>query len=198
LDAIRRTEGSFIGSAFLIVGCSGLGKSTLAKLICAEACEDSCVTVIGGRKLKTEELDDIFERFQGRPLFGNGWGVIVEEAHQLHGHIIDDLKVVLEDQAVQRTSVWCFTSTPAELQSKSLFGGEEAAAGLPFLSRCHVLHLDCGEQATLDFALRLKAIATAESLDGKSVTEYVRMVRDNRWNLRACLQKISEGEMRAS
>ena len=197
LDKVRQ-QGGLIGNAYLLCGGAGTGKSTISALICAEVCGSSdCVTTIGARKLKTEELEAIVERCSRRPLFGKAWGIIVEEAHELHGHIINDLKVVLETPAVQRNSVWCFTSTPTELDAKqgSLFGDQEAAAGNPFLSRCHLLEMDCGEQATLAFACHLRKIAQAASLDGADVTKYVQLVRDNRWNLRRCLQLIQEGVM---
>jgi hypothetical protein len=45
------------------------------------------------------------------------------------------------------------------------------------------------------FAERAKAIAEAEGLDGQPIERYVRLVQDNKNNMRAVLQAIDGGEM---
>ena len=49
--------------------------------------------------------------------------------------------------------------------------------------------------AELDFTLRALDMAQKEGLDGKPLEDYLKLVRDCSWNLRAMLNAIESGEL---
>jgi hypothetical protein len=117
--------------------------------------------------------------------------LIVNEAHGLSSEVVSRLQTVLEQDNVQRTSTWIFTTTFQG--QRKLF--DSAFDACPFMSRAIELTLEHGEDVVLAFALRSRQIAQAEKLDGKPLDAYVRLVRDCHCNMRKVLQRIEVGEM---
>ena len=105
--------------------------------------------------------------------------------------MVSRLQTVLEQDNVQRNSTWILTTTFQG--ERKLF--DDAFDACPFMSRAIELTLEHGENVVLAFAVRARQIAQAEQLDGKSLEDYVRLVRDCGCNLRKVLQRIEAGEM---
>jgi hypothetical protein len=76
LDTIRKRFGTLGGRAYWINGASGVGKTTIARLIANEVAGcDYGVFELDASELTTEFLADFQRRVVGRPLGGSGWGV---------------------------------------------------------------------------------------------------------------------------
>jgi len=189
VDVLRRR--GLVGRVFWITGDSGTGKSTAARLIASEIADDYAVVEIDAQDLGMDQLREFERMCQFRPL-GKGCHVlIVNEAHGLSSEVVSRLQTVLEQDNVQRTSTWIFTTTFQG--QRKLF--DSAFDACPFMSRAIELTLEHGEDVVLAFALRSRQIAQAEKLDGKPLDAYVRLVRDCHCNMRKVLQRIEVGEM---
>lgn len=187
------------GRVFWITGLSGQGKTTLARIIASVIANPLCVTEIDAQDLSLDLLRQWETQCHGKPLdtHGNGkraYAYIVNEAHGMRTAVVNRLKTLFESDGM-RNCVWVFTTTIPEAQQKALFDDE--AAGNPFLSRSIGIVLNHGKELELDFALGCQKIAQKENLDGKPITEYVRLVRECKCNMRAVLQKIESGYMLA-
>ena len=82
---------------------------------------------------------------------------IVNEAHDLKAHIVEELQTVLKNHAVQKHSTWVFTTTLAG--EKLLFDKQLGADA--FLSRAVPIELQHGPELELAFAIRARDIASA-------------------------------------
>ena len=149
LLAIRSRSG-FGGRMFYLVGASGTGKTTIAKLIAADVADEFATEEIGGPKVTAEFLDSIERRWAGKPLGGRGWACIVNEVQSFNRCQVDRLLDVLEH--IPPYCVWIFTTTCTG-QDK-LFDVDEAPA---FLSRAHEIKLAQRDLCSA-FALRHKRL----------------------------------------
>lgn len=189
VDVLRRR--GLVGRVLWVTGDSGTGKTTAARLIAAEIADDYAVVEIDAQDVGMEKVREFERMCQFKPL-GKGCHVfIVNEAHGLSSKVVSRLQTVLEQENVQRNSTWIFTTTFQG--QRKLF--DDAFDACPFMSRAVELTLEHGENVVLAFALRARQIAQAESLDGKDVPEYVRLVRECGCNMRKVLQRIEAGEM---
>ena len=189
MDVLRRR--GLVGRVFWLTGTSGTGKTTAARLIAGEIADPYAVVEVDAQDLKLDVVREFEEMCRFRPL-GKGCHVfIVNEAHGLSSKVVSRLQTVLEQDNVQRTSTWIFTTTLAG--HKRLFDGVMDAC--TFMSRAIELELEHGEDVVLAFALRARSIAQGEGLDGKPIGDYVNLVRDCGCNLRKALQRIEAGEM---
>jgi DNA polymerase III delta prime subunit len=140
--------------------------------------------------LTVAELEKIERRIAGRVLGKGGWGVMVNEAHALTTAVIRRLLVMLE--RIPAHVVWIFTTT-VDGQAE-LFDKQDDSA--PLLSRCNVIPL--AQRGLCEaIAQRTMEIARAEGLDGKPLSAYVRLTKDNRNNMRANLSQVEAGCMMA-
>lgn len=186
LDLIRSRSGSLAGRAFWISGFSGVGKTTIAKLIAAEVADSYSTEEMDGGQVSQDTLGDIERDCKMRP-FGKGSCWVINESHGLRGVSIRRLLVILESLPKWVTVI--FTTT--EDGQGKLFDGQIDAH--PLLSRCTILEL---ASDPLPFAVRLREAAQAEGLDGQPVEAYVKLFNDCRRNMRAAYGKIEAGCMR--
>lgn len=186
----RLRKSGLVGRVFWITGKSGVGKTTIARIIAAEVANDWAMEEIDGADLTMEKVRQSERRFCGRPIGGKAWVIIVNEAHSMRSDILARLNTVFENEDCMRNSTWIFTTT--KLGEKDLFGDE--IEEIPFLSRCYKLPLSDQGLSTL-FAARAREIALAENLDGQSEEAYLKLAKRCGNNMRAILQEIEMGVM---
>jgi DNA polymerase III gamma/tau subunit len=178
------------GRAFWIAGPSGVGKTTIARLLASEIASQEFVTEIDATDLTPAALRDI-ERSWWYSAWGKGGkAYIINEAHGLRSDTVRQWLVLLE--RISRHTVVIFTTTNAG--QDLLFGNTDDAG--PLLSRC--LRIDMSQRGLAEaFALRVQEIATTEGLNGRPIADYIRLAKDCRNNMRAMLQAVEAGKMLA-
>lgn len=185
-----KSKGGIGGRAFFILGQTGTGKTTIAKLIASEIADEFCQEEIDAGLLTPSKLKQI----EGE-MHTYGWGkggkaYIVNEAHGLRTETVRQLLVLLERLPSHVVFIFTTTIDGAEM----LFEGTEDAG--PLVSRCVRLDL-ARRDLTKIFAEHARKIAQAEGCDGQPIERYIKLVQEKRNNLRAVLQSIESGEMLA-
>lgn len=178
------------GRGYWVSGPSGMGKTTIARLIAAEVAEPWAVEELDATTLTTADVNAMAKRFAGRPLGASGWAVIVNEAHGLRKDTLRSLLTLFD-----RLPAWATVIFTTTTDGQQTF--EELDDGGPLLSRCTRLQLAKQGVAPL-LAARAREIATAEGLDGQPIEKYMKLVQDERMNMRAVLQRIESGDMIAA
>jgi replication-associated recombination protein RarA len=192
LSGIRQRFGTLGGRAYFLSGPSGAGKTTIGRLIAHEVAGcDYGVFELDASDLTADFLADFQRRIVGRPLGGTGWAVTLNEAHGLNRQQIRRLLTTIEPEGgLPSYVVWCFTTTNSG--EEKLFEDYDDAG--PLLSRCIQLPLARRGLAEA-FATRAQWIAQREGLDGRPLTDYVRLLQKCRNNLRMALAEIEAGIM---
>lgn len=173
-------RGGLAGRAYFLSGGSGQGKSTIARLIAAGVADEFGTLEVDAGECTVARLRELEAESRCTSLGGKpGRAYIVNEAHGLRKDAIRQLLVALE--RVPRHVVWAFTTTSENLDG--LF--EDCADASPLLSRC--IRLELARRGIAEaFAGRCKEIAEAEGLGGRPLSDYVRLMKDCRNNLRRC------------
>ena len=191
MKMIRRVKKTgFGGRAFWISGLSGSGKTTIAGLIAKEIADDLFVNEYDSADCFTADVYEDIEK--SMYLYGAGKGgraYIINEAHGLRVWMIRRLLGLLE--RIPSHVVFIFTTTKAG--QAGLFESQIDAG--PLLSRCLNVPLKSDKTLARSFATLCKRIATKENLDGKPLSEYVKLSLDFENNCRSMLQAVETGQM---
>jgi len=169
------------GRAWWVTGASGVGKTTLARLIAAVGADELNVHELDAGALTPAALRDVEEGMQYRG-FGakGGKAYIVNEAHGLRKDTIRLLLVLLE----RLPAHVCVIFTTTKAGQESLFENDATGDASPLLSRCTEIVLDNGPETIAAMALRAKVIAQSEGIDGLPDSVYRDAAGKCRGNMR--------------
>lgn len=181
-------KSGYASRAWWIAGQSGTGKTTLAYLLAKEVADETMIEELDAAELTPTRLRDIESTMSSYGWGKGGRAYIVNEAHGLSKPSVRQLLVLLE--RLPKHVVVIFTTTNDG--EDYLFEGTDDAG--PLLSRCIKITLSRRDLAQA-FAVRAKAIAEQEGLDGQAVEKYVKLVQSCRNNMRAVLCEIEKGVM---
>ena len=199
LEAMLR-RGALGGSAVWIEGPSGTGKTSIAQCLARAlgAGPDNAVrySELDGDKCRAEIVRDLdaaaLEVNRAVRSFGHVeqahvW--VVNEAHAMTARAVQAWLTLLDGRL---PAAWTVVFTTTESR-EDLFGN---FAG-PFASRVVAFRLT-SQGLSERFARFARAVAVREGLDGRDLTAYARLVKDEKNNLRAVLQRIDSGAMMAA
>ena len=172
--------------AWWISGRSGGGKTTIARILASHVADETCIYEYDGREMTVAELDRLRKKcYTGRPLFGGGYGLIVNESH----NVKDATRFLGLLEPIPEWITWVFTTTT---DGQLNFDGVTDSG--PLLSRCRSVPLQSRGVADAFTALA-QTIARAENLDGQPLSAYKALVNKHRGNIRAVLQSIENEDM---
>lgn len=161
------------GQAFWLVGGTGTGKTTIARLAAGELADPFCIV-----EIDAQDVDAEFLREAERMMHLYGFGVkagrvwIVNEAHRLSPRSVDKLKTLLE--ALPNHCAWFFTTTNDESELRF----DDCVAAKPLLDRTSMIQL-ARRGICKPFAARLQACLADAGLDGHHEPEwYERCVKE--------------------
>jgi len=185
----RLLERGWGGRAWWLSGASGIGKTTLARIIAAHGADDWMITEYDSADALTVSALAEIERTMH--LYGSGKGgraFIINEAHGLRKQAVRRLLGVLE--RIPAHVVFIFTTTKDG--EAGLF--EDNIDASPLLSRCIRIQLT-NQGLSKVFAEHVRAIATSEGLNGKPLQSYIKLAANCKNNCRMMLQEIESGGM---
>ncbi len=121
-DVVQRLENlneclGMSGQSFFITGRSGVGKTTIARIIASMVADPVCSYEVDAQDVSIDLLRDWKDKCQIKPLFSEAYAFIVNEAHTLSNRAVSFLQTLLEDDRVQANSTWVFTTTDVGTQT---------------------------------------------------------------------------------
>jgi len=177
------------GHCFWLSGMSGIGKTTIARILAESIADPFFVTEVVGREVSKSFLDDFARESRLHAMGKGGRAWIVNEAHGLSKAAIERLLDLCESLP----SHVCLIFTTTRDGQEALF--EDQIDASPLLSRCVPIPLT-NQGLAKAAAPRLREIAQSEGLDGQPEAAYVKLMQDCKNNIRAALQRIEAGCMK--
>lgn len=184
------------GTAILLRGPSGMGKTTIAQIIAESVSDPGCIQDCDSGRATPARLAQVEQeaRTVGLPFMGRtGKGYIWNECQKLSGDSIAQFLVWLE--RLPKHVVVVFTTTKLDFGTHKDSTDEERA----FVSRCMVLDLN-RRPGSRAIAEHCHKVAMLEGLAGNWTADKLeRKVKEEKNNFRAVLNFIAAGGcMRAS
>lgn len=176
------------GRAVWISGCSGSGKTSLAKILAREVADDCMIQEFNSSDITADRLRSIASECHSYGFGRGGRCYLVDESHGLRRDNVRQLLTMLEQ--IPNHVLWVFCTT-SDGQTALL---EDYPDSGPLLSRCALIQLS-RQGLARPFAEHVQRIAQAEGLDGLPIERYVKLLRDCRNNMRSALQAVECGEM---
>lgn len=176
------------GRAYYLTGKSGVGKTTIGRLIAREIADPCCILESNAQDWTVADvrgLETAMHFYGMGAKTGRAW--ILNEAHKMKSSVVTRLLTTLEELPDHVAII--FTTT---VDGQSLF--EDDMDAHPFLSRCVRLPL-AQRGFNTAAAAHVHQIATKEGLNGRELTHYVRLANECAGNLRDMLQAVENGEM---
>lgn len=165
--------------AWLFWGASGLGKSTIAMALAEEMKAE--LHKIPSQKCTVENIEEVVRLCHYVP-FGGGMHVIqADEADRMTPSAKLQLLSKLDGTSPVPNTVWIFTANDVE-------GLETGVAKGAFLSRCRVLEFSNYSMANPIADYLAKVWESETGRPGN--LNWLRMVKDNANNVRACLSAL--------
>lgn len=179
------------GRAIWISGNTGMGKTTLARILAQTVADPIGIVEMDAGDLTVGRLREIAEEMNYRCIGErSGRAYIFNEAHGMKGETIRRLLVILE--SLPKHCTFIFTTTLAG--QEKLFADYDDSS--PLISRCLPIQLQ-QRDVTGPLAERALEIARAEGLAAPETTvkDCVKLLQTNRNSMRATLQDIEAGKL---
>ena len=180
-------KGKLNGRAYWITGPSGLGKTTIARILAAKIGDQWTIEEIDAGSCSKEVIEGIRNKGQYAPMTGCASNVlIINEAHGLNKIAIRGLLVALEQLTKHMTVIFTTTNDGMGIFEESQIDSK------PLIDRCLPVKLAQRDICKVA-ATHLKGIAESEGLGGAALPKYERFLKDNGNSFRACFQAIESG-----
>lgn len=189
---LLREKGGLQGRVFWLVGRSGSGKTSCARIIAEEIADSYATFELDAMEYTMDFVREMERMTECKPIGRGCWVFICNEAHGLSDKVLSRLQTTVERPSFQKNATFILTTTNAGQQRIE----DCRFDALPFLSRATVLQFESSSSTLeLAYAVHVRKIAQAEGCDGKPLDEYLSLLKRCGWNLRRAIGEVESGAM---